>query len=166
MGNAYCFKCTCGYERELYLGVGFCYPEIYDGIMKAAKSGMFGAKYERLLKKHPDAAIDPSLVLTRCKKCNSLESEQRLSLHLPNPGYDRSKQPKVRWSSFKPYFNIDYVSPGDLRDNYSLLMEYKHFCHKCGGALELVEESEIGRSKLKCPMCCGHLEILQNLMWD
>jgi len=166
MGKGYCFKCNCGYEQKIYLGVGFCYPEVYAATIEDAKSGALGDEYKRLLKKNPDIAIDSSLVLMHCRKCNSLGSSKRLSLHLPKPGYNKSNGPKTRWSSTKAYYDIDYVSTGSLRENYCLLREYDHCCQKCGNKLELIEEHIILHSKLKCPVCKEVLKVSQNIMWD
>ncbi len=167
MGSGVRFSCpNCGYNDRFLLGVGFSYPRVFSNTMKEAKHGQFGKKLYRLLKKHPDAVLDPTLVLTHCPKCHLLGRAMDLTAYVPKPGYDRSKEPKGTWSGAFPALNIDYVSPNDFRVHYDVLEKYGHCCEKCGTELELISEQELSSRKIPCRKCGEILQASTALMWD
>ena len=167
MGSGIRLGCpNCGFNDTFYLGVGFSYPRIYSSTMEEAKKGRFGKKLYKLLKKHPDAVLDPTLVLTHCPKCHRLGRERDLTAYIPKPGYDRSKEPKKEWSFANPAMDIDYVSPTDFKVDYIILEKYDHRCEKCGTELELIREQELGSRKIPCRKCGEILRVSTDIMWD
>lgn len=167
MGSGVRLSCpNCGYNDRFLLGVGFSYPRVFSNTMKEAKHGRFGKKLYRLLKKHPDAVLDPTLVLTHCPKCHWLGRELDLTAYVPKPGYDRAKGPKGVWSGAFPALNIDYVSPNDFRVHYDVLEKYGHCCEKCGTELELISEQELRSRKIPCRKCGESLQVFTDRMWD
>ena len=84
MGKGFTVSCSeCEYCEVFYLGAGFYYPYAYASTMLKARRGKYGKELKKLLKAHPDAAIDPTLVLTSCPKCHALCREENLSAYLP-----------------------------------------------------------------------------------
>lgn len=167
MGSGYTMRCTaCEHKMSFYLGVGFNYPEMYEATMKAAANGKLGVIFKEVLEENPNAAIDPALVIIRCRKCNYIDSAQKLSMHLPKPGYDRNSKKKVMWCSAKPYYDIDYVSPGDFRENYYQLTGYDHICPKCSEAMDVIGENRLDRVSFYCPDCGGKMDVCRDMMWD
>ena len=167
MGSGIRLSCpNCGYNDMFSLGVGFSYPQVFANTMDEAKHGQFGKNLSRLLKKHPDAVLDPTIVLTHCPKCHLLGRAMDLTAYVPKPGYDRSKGPKGIWSGSNPALDIDYVSPGDFRVHYTVLEKYGHSCEKCGTELELISEQELENRKIPCWKCGEILQVSTGLLWD
>lgn len=134
--------------------------------MKGAKRGRFGKKLYRLLKKHPDAVLDPTLVLTHCPKCHLLGREMDLTAYVPKAGYDRSKEPKGVWSGSNPARDVDYVSPNDFKLHHTVLERYGNSCEKCGTELDLIDEKEFRKMELPCWKCGETLQVSTSFMWD
>ena len=167
MGSGIRLECpNCGFNDTFYLGVGFSYPYVFAETMEAAKSGRYGKDLKRLLKKHPDAVLDPTVVLTHCPKCHLLRREMDLTAYVPKPGYDRSKEPKRIWSTVRPAEDVDYVSPSDFSLHYTVLEKYDHRCEKCGTELELIREGELRQRQIPCRKCGEILRVSTDIMWD
>ena len=167
MGSGIRLECpNCGFNDTFYLGVGFSYPYVFAETMEDAKNGRYGKDLRKLLKKHPNAVLDPSLVLTHCPKCHMLGRETDLTAYVPKPGYDRSKEPKRMWSSACPAKDVDYVSPNDLRNHYNVLKKYDYRCEKCGTELELINERELRQRQIPCRKCGDILSVSSDIMWD
>ena len=167
MGKGYTIECKkCGYCKEFHLGVGFSYPYVYRATMREARRGQFGIELKKLLWTHSKAAIDPTLVLTRCPQCHTLSREVDLTAYLPNPGYHRKRGKKQIWSSEMPCLDVDYVSPSDMTENYSACCKYDHRCGKCNSEAEVIKENEMMEKVFYCPECGSVLSVSQNIHWD
>ena len=168
MGRGYSIVCDhCDYSDEFRLGVGFAYPHVYNSTMEAVKSGKYGRRLKEFVKKHPNGAVDPELVLSRCPKCNRLETVINLSSYLPNPGYDPSNKPRRAWSSVMTCYDIDYISPNNIKHHYSPEKRSMHRCKKCRAETQILTESaDFTDTTLLCPQCGEVLVVKQNSMWD
>ena len=167
MGRGFSLHCTrCGFQETAYLGVGFAYPEVYEQTKRAAQKGKFGKRLRKTLAEHPDAAIDPSYVLTCCPNCKKLGSGSDLSVYLPKPDYDPTQKERIPWSMAMPFYEADYVSPSDMQEHYSLFQRFNHRCTNCGQTMELIAEEAVQTSKILCPECGAELSVECNTMWD
>ena len=167
MGKLYKLKCTgCENEDEYFVGVGFNYPDVYQSIMDEAKAGRIGKRLKKFLEENPEGVIDPTLVLAYCPKCHEIYTANRLSCYLPLPGYKREFPRKTRWSSFKPYFHIDYVSPGDFTEHYSLVAPYGHRCSNCRSKMLLIDENDLDSFQFRCSCCQSRMELENSGSWD
>ncbi len=168
MGKGYTAKCMhCNYSEEFNLGVGFAYPYAYEENLKAVKEGRHGKRLKKFMQENPNGAIDPTIVLAHCPKCNRIETVPALSAYLPIQGYDPSKRERRRWSTVMPCYDVDYISPSDLHSNYSLVIQHEHHCSKCRTKVEIItEDVQIEKLEIQCPQCGGHLTVKQDRFWD
>ena len=167
MGRGYEVRCrTCSFHGNYYLGVGFSFPMLYESAMDDIKSGEYGEDLRRWYEEHPEAAVDPTIVLLQCPRCGILETERNMSMYLPLPDYDHEQRERVPWSSAVPGKEEDYVSPFELREHYTLCRPYRHTCRKCGAEAETVSEDQILEASLICPQCGGKAELAGRMLWD
>lgn len=100
MGMGYGWECPdCKYSFGANVGVGFLYPKVYEETIEAAKNGEFGNELKELLSAHPDAAIDPEVVILQCCDCGEYDSRPILNAYVPKE--DKQRPPKEkgrRWS--------------------------------------------------------------------
>lgn len=167
MGKGYTVSCSnCSYSETVYLGVGFAYPKVYEETVEAIKEGDLGPDLKTIFLEHPQAAVDIETVLLHCRDCGLIGAGRDLSVFYPKEGYDHTKRERHRWSTVMPCYDVEYVSPGELKEHYDLFKRYIHRCAKCGKPLDTIREEEMRRASLKCPQCGKELMADNNIMWD
>lgn len=167
MGRGYsltCRACTC--KEKAYLGVGFAFPKLYEGTKEAIEDGEYGPELKEIFLDNPDAAFDAEIVLLQCPDCGFIGTEKNLSVYLPKNGYDHEKRERHAWSSVMPCYDVDYVSPSELSNNYTLFKEFKHHCPICGREAEVITEDRMKDTQIICPQCRNQMIVDNNIMWD
>ena len=163
MGQAYEFKCKCGYSFTPFLGVGFMFVQQYNDVKESAIKGEFGEELKAFFAEHPEGAINAEVVVGRCKKCGKYESFPNLSMYLP---INVEENEKGRWSVPVPSEGAAYVAPWDLEESYKLYETYQHKCKSCGGDMDILTEKDLVESGIICPECGKTIECGANIMWD
>ena len=65
-----------------------------------------------------------------------------------------------------PRYDVDYVSPSELSNHYTLFKEFKHLCPKCGKEAEVITEENIKGTQVICPQCRNQMSVDNSIMWD
>ena len=163
MGNGTVFRCEkCGYEDTVMNGIGFRFPDLYQGTVNAIKAGEYGREWEEFFKRTSGAAVNAGLELYVCPVCNNFETALNLSLYAPN-SQRVSKRHNIPFAVGYPAADMEYVMPHELDKDYHLVKEFEHKCTECGGKMEVYSSGD----RLKCPLCKdGLMEEADRIMWD
>ena len=172
MGNMIICRCNnCCFERNLNLGIGFSYPQVYNRTVERMKNGELGEEAKIFIDENPYGAVDCSLIAASCTDCGNIQSVMDLTMYIPK---DLGKVKHIRrrkrgiWSIAYPGKKDDYVDVNSY-ENKDLYMEYRKYEHKCdlcGGRLEIIRDFELKSGELKCPQCGGILVIEAGACWD
>ena len=156
MGSGYAYHCTkCGHEYEVHYGIGFLFPEQYEEVMKAVRTGKYGEEWKALAAGVEYVAVDAEAYVYLCRKCGAWKEEPGLSLFVPK-GEAQMAAAKDRERDAKKWNDAPYVTPWELRADYKLLKRRIHKCDKCGSVMHRMSEEEL--LKLPCPKCGGEPE--------
>ena len=181
----YCPKCN--FNMKAKEGNGFHYPKLYQSIKNKMINGELGAEAKHFFEEHSDGAISVEYTLAQCNDCNELENVLDLTMYIPKPGYVHEINPHQAWSTAAPYYNADYVSPFDLKSNYTQYKLFHHICRCCGGMMTVsqpikysYEPNPKGKGveeiikhleskyyeQFKCPKCSNTLTVVEIGNWD
>ena len=165
MGNAYSFKCKCGYSFGASLGVGFLFPVEYQELWNSARDGKLGKELETFLSEHPEGIINADRVVARCRKCGKYKCVRNLSMYLPIRSTGRTER---RWSVAMPFENVECAAPWDLEDSdrYQLYADYQHKCDACDGDMEIISEDRLVKEGIICPECGRPVGRGETILWD
>jgi len=175
MGRGYELVCRkCRYLFEVYFGVGFNFPLVYQKTINAAKEGKLGRDLQDFLSEHPDGALDCELVMLQCTSCDRLECDKDLSMYIPA---DEPVTHEGIWSVAQPLEDVPYIAPWDLQEYYRLMKPFEHICEKCGNRMRVIKEKDLapmnqetGKSRaaanVNCPKCHKPMTIGGYSMWD
>ncbi len=176
MGSGFVLRCKkCGYKKELYLGVGFRFPQIYQETIESARKGKYGKIVQMFLEEHPDGVLNCDRVLLQCPDCNYLETGLDLSMYIPKQDTIPKEQGRLAVSA--PFEDASYVAPWKL-DNYELIRHYEHICRKCGTKMKALNEKDLEKengplfprreqTEFGCPKCGEPLwNVDRKILWD
>ncbi len=165
MGQGYEYRCRkCGKGISVLTGVGFLFPITYAELMEKGRAGELGKEIQEFLNDHADGALNAEEAAYQCKKCGNVISEPILTMYLPKDPEKIKTKHKGRWSIAVPAEDMDYVSPGDLKEDYKVYKIYPHYCGKCGSRMRKLTDKEL-EAGLNCPVCGEAMES-GIIMWD
>lgn len=151
MGQMSDLRCPkCGYRVHLHIGVGFAYPEVYARAQKKGKRGDLGKVIKEFFEEYPSGVIDPVPVIMKCEKCGYYKSVEALNMYIPDETKSPKKESSGAWSIAMPYYDADYIAPGEFEKYYKLYKKYPHKCKQCKGNLKVAKANI---EKLECPRC-------------
>ena len=166
MGDGRVFRCkSCGYEYEMWTGVGMAYPRTYKEAMEDAKEGRYGNELKTFIEEHPDCAIDITLAPYVCENCGQYSSAERMDAFVPKDGAANGEDNSQIWSTAFSGAGYNYVTPSEIIENYTLSLKHRHRCECCGGDLRELSEKEIKKG-LACPRCHSLLVEEDMILWD
>ncbi len=163
MGMGRSFTCRkCGKEYDVFWGIGFRFPLIYEELLEDIKNGKYGQEWKDLVLRGEHVAVDAEDCVYLCKKCGHWDAEPNLSLYAPNDPEAIMKKEAAEEEKVS-----SYVMSYELKKDYHLLKRRLHKCPECGGLMHRATDSEI--SRLRCPDCGGIPEENYNhgmILWD
>ena len=150
MGSGIEYKCSkCGKEYEVCCGVGFLFPQVYEGLMNDIKSGKYGQGWKKLALSEDTIAIDAVSYVYVCKKCGFWAVEPGLSLYVANDS--KAVKEYLQSRHWTAGHDGTFVTFSELRQDYHILKRRVHKCAKCKGIMHKATEYE--EYNLKCPYC-------------
>ena len=141
-----------GDSMTITLGSFFCYPQIYNDFINAARQADGEEPFRQFLAEHPDGAVDLDLVAICCPVCHNVTSEPDYTMYLP---VDDSVKPHNGndWTVCADFEDdCEYVSPSDLwnPELYKLYAKYEHKCENCGSRMEIIKQRDFIALRHKC----------------
>lgn len=163
MGDGYRFKCKeCGHEYNVFLGIGFMFPEEYRKTVEEASTGKYGEEWKQLMNSQKYMDIDAEEALYTCD-CGGWKVEKGLSIYAPiHP--EKVAKSKFGIKTVEEWGYVPYVMHFDRPKRYKLVKEYKHMCDKC--EKEMHKVSEVESPNLSCPKCGCINATNDKLLWD
>ena len=150
MGQGYLLKCNkCDYREEVFLGVGYMFPEEYAELVRDIRKGCYGRDWQAFFEEHRGAVVNAETELYVCPQCGHLETEHNLSIYLNKQEKEPENGYWMRWAD---------------EDDYEFVRSYVHSCPDCGKRMEVVQDIE--KADLRCPDCGDRLEVSGQIMWD
>ena len=152
MGIIVGYHCSnCSMNQQFRIGVGMMYPRAYQAAVAAAKNGEYGDILEKFFAEHPDGAIDISDTVVCCQSCGRFENVDDFSMYIPKS--DKQEPHHGIWSVALPASDVDYVTPNELKEHYTLYAEYPHKCRKCQEKAQVITEILEKSTEIYCPKC-------------
>ena len=164
MGKTLEYLCSsCGFCKDLIIGVGYAFPVEYDRIRKRAYNGEFGEEIRDFLKANPYRVIDAYPDVFVCENCRDISIQTNLGMYVPVDENEETVK-KIDKSSIKAR-NPEMIMQCDLDGKYKKYKDYLHICDKCGGKLRRIPPREY--NNLNCPKCGHPLGVGKEIMlWD
>lgn len=149
MGECLSFKCReCGHVTGANVGIGFFFPKEYQDTVKRIRNGEYGPEWKELYESTPGAAVNAEADFYVCPSCGAAGSELNLSIYQPKVP-ERSQAHEKQFCGACPAVGMEYVMPGELKEDYIPVKEYVHACPACAKPMRLYAEGD----KVKCPEC-------------
>lgn len=127
MENGFTYMCPkCKQEISLGMGIGFVCPNPPE-LEAVVRLGSFGDKAKTFMSEHPDAVLDVSLEIYRCK-CGNIQNEHHIVLRAENV---KSVSNRLRCNKCGSVMKMLTEAPAKLS------------CPKCGLDMPLAFKEEI-----------------------
>jgi rubrerythrin len=149
MGYSKEFHCDhCGYKRMILYESGMSFPQTYQKVLSAVKSGEYGDEMKNTAVTTKGIAIDAEWDLFICSNCGTWKNDYGLTLYEPDDD--------------TAYAEKDYVTPYEIQINYHMKKPYFHKCPTCGKRMHRFKQGD----QPICPIChqVGHIDPLG--IWD
>lgn len=167
----------CGYSFGADVGVGMLYPKVYSEIVTKMKKGQFGKQGKEFFEAFPNGAISCENIVVQCNSCGQLMVVPKLTLYIPQEGYNPTKQDKdIPWSTGFSGKGYEYVGFHELDNHYQLFEQYDHRCVNCNGHTSVVpgfterifmeKLGEKTDNQVRCPECGSMMKIDFCMFWD
>ncbi len=164
MGSGYGFKCKkCGCDYNIHCGIGMMFPTVYKSCIDDVKKGVYGDEWKSIASCEKYFAVDASLNLYICNKCNNWNTQYSMSIYKPKSDNDIINK-RYGEKTVKELGYVPYVTPFDLKDDYTFIKSYIHKCDKCGHRMHKVDIDHL--SSLPCPKCGSENNELDMIRWD
>ena len=150
MGKMCTYQCEkCGYEIDIFEGIGFSFFELYEETINKIKVGSYGKEIQEQFNSDENTAVSCDKDVYFCSGCKEYANELTLSLYKPKGNH-------------KEICGI--VMPNECKDkkDYELLYEPPHICEICGTVKKRVNLMKIK----KCPKCGSKVVMISHGWWD
>ena len=163
--NSYLFRCEhCGFEDDIYVGVGWKFYQIYDQIVEKIKNGYYGEKWQALYANNPKAIVNTALTLYVCSSCGHYMSDYNLGLYALKEGLTNEEvklaDQDPESSEMKPVYLYNMMWSIQY---YRKLGDYVHRCPACNKRMHIGGYTD----KPICPKCGKNGSIgYGRIIWD
>jgi len=160
-----CMKC--GFNDNLFLGVGMLYPEQSAEYRQEACQGRHGKMIQKLIDEHPEGMLDCANAIYKCS-CGGWRLAPRGDYYIPE-GDDELGEYFTR-EELEPCEDEEIDEDDEDFEPYTppkaiCLHKAKHLCPKCRRNMREVSVEE--ELELSCLRCGEKLEVFENdILWD
>ena len=158
MGYGYSYKCECGNEFSLNLGMGF-FPD-FDGVDTKAREGVYGTEIKELLNGNDNLFIEGENKVFICK-CGNWKEEKDLTIY--ENVYlemDQKKIDEIKDEQLREEMIESLNEPCEQR----IYRRYATVCEKCKSEMEALSEENV--EALPCPKCGRKNKPAGSYLWD
>ena len=171
MGDMRTYRCrTCGYNKQLNLGIGMMYPIVSDSTKEAIAAGEYGEELKEAFDSVELPAVCPKRMIYVCANCGCWDVYLDASVYEPTD-IEAMKKRRFGVKTVEEWGGIPYVIGRDIASGaFRLVAKYAPVCPSCGGSMRTLPEDfggESDASSLKCPKCGSADAIFDELgYWD